>query len=67
VNCACAGDPLGQDLASFRNVLSQFFNVFVIDRFGLVSTELANLFSAIHTSFIHHHFLLILLFSPDDR
>ena len=45
VHGAVAGDPLRKDLASFGHIFSEFFNIFVIDSFGLVGTELANFFA----------------------
>ena len=55
VHGAVAGDPLRKDLASFGHIFSEFFNIFVIDSFGLVGTELANFFAshAASASFFH--------------
>lgn len=58
---ACAGDSLGEDLASLSNVLLQFLYVLVIDGLCLIGTELANLASShAAVSSIHYQLLLSL-------
>ena len=59
MNSAGTGDPLGQDLTSFGNLLLELIYIFVINGFGLVGAELADLLPPYAASFIHHFFFLL--------